>query len=363
MMCTEVVGNVRQFFTNAIPPHPAGPWPSGGTIGAQDEQYYMCAYPQKAATLTSIYDGRFITNRCNNVSKVGISLTGAFFSGYAARWFQDSSGMDNRDWLIEATTLGIDDNGSHVAGDRYHYHKPAHRYYLDSLGIDGSFHSPILGYAADGFPMYYRYVYADPMDSTSAIVDLQSCYQLKPGNRPGDGFMAPDGPYDGTYFQDWEYAPGPGCELDECNGRFGVTPDFPGGTYYYVMTDGFPDLPRCFYGAHPDVSFRVGGNCPPTTAAMDGSTTSLQNDLLRQPVGISIYPNPVSDFLYIMPDDETKFQVETNGITIYSATGKMVKHFESTQKGIGLTELAEGVYFLEISSDKGQVTQKLIIKK
>jgi len=41
----------------------------------------------------------------------------------------------------------------------------------------------------------------------------------------------------------------------------------------------------------------------------------------------------------------------------------MVKHFESTQKGIGLTELAEGVYFLEISSDKGQVTQKLIIKK
>jgi hypothetical protein len=41
----------------------------------------------------------------------------------------------------------------------------------------------------------------------------------------------------------------------------------------------------------------------------------------------------------------------------------MVKHFESTQKRIGLTELAEGVYFLEISSDKGQVTQKLIIKK
>lgn len=59
----------------------------------------------------------------------------------------------------------------------------------------------------------------------------------------------PDGNFDGTYIQDYEYVDGLG-DLDECNGRFGATPEFPNGTYYYVITDGFPRGPNCFVGNH-----------------------------------------------------------------------------------------------------------------
>lgn len=56
--------------------------------------------------------------------------------------------------------------------------------------------------------------------------------------------------------QDWTYVAGAG-DLDECNGRFGVTPEHPEGTYYYVVTDTFPFVPRLFRGT-PDPSFRHG---------------------------------------------------------------------------------------------------------
>ena len=56
--------------------------------------------------------------------------------------------------------------------------------------------------------------------------------------------------------QDYEYSAGLG-NLDECNGRSGVTPEFPNGTYHYVLTDTFPYIPRCFRGT-PDPSFARG---------------------------------------------------------------------------------------------------------
>jgi hypothetical protein len=53
----------------------------------------------------------------------------------------------------------------------------------------------------------------------------------------------------GTFTQDYEYAVGSGSNLDECNGRMGVTPEFPEGIYHYYATDNFPFLQRCVKGA------------------------------------------------------------------------------------------------------------------
>ncbi len=44
------------------------------------------------------------------------------------------------------------------------------------------------------------------------------------------------------------------ADLDQCNGRFAVTPEYPNGTYHYVLTDAFPFIPRCWMG-NPDSSF------------------------------------------------------------------------------------------------------------
>ncbi len=108
-----------------------------------------------------------------------------------------------------------------------------------------------LGWAFDGFPIYGPLGHADPMDPASPLVELRPGYQLKPGTRPAP----PDGPgnaYDGTFTHDWEYVAGTG-DLDQANGRFGVTPEFPDGTYHYVLTKAYPCIPRYFHGT-PDAS-------------------------------------------------------------------------------------------------------------
>ena len=78
--------------------------------------------------------------------------------------------------------------------------------------------------------------------------------------------MNPGGTFDGTFVDDYEYIAGSG-DLDECNGREGVTPEYPEGTYYYVLTDTFPFIPRSYRGT-PDRSFErrgapPGGRRPP----------------------------------------------------------------------------------------------------
>ena len=67
-----------------------------------------------------------------------------------------------------------------------------------------------------GFPIYYKYGY----NEDGKLMEYSSGYALKQGERPGDGKTAPNGKYDGTYFQDYEYIEEL-SELDECNGRWG----------------------------------------------------------------------------------------------------------------------------------------------
>jgi hypothetical protein len=118
----------------------------------------------------------------------------------------------------------------------------------------------LLGYAADGFPIYGPNCPGDPTDLKSPARRLRSSYRVRGGPRK-DG---PKGRHDGTFVEDFEYDQKRG-DLDECNGRVGPTPEFPDGTYYYVLTDEFPFVPRMYRGK-PDPSFRHGpppGVSPP----------------------------------------------------------------------------------------------------
>lgn len=104
----------------------------------------------------------------------------------------------------------------------YHYHA-----YSAALGDGVSGHSKILGYAFDGFPIYGPRGYLNP-DGTGPIVRVTSSYRL---TKPS----ALRGTPDGRYVEDYEYVTGLGM-LDENNGRFAVTPEYPQGTYAYFMT-------------------------------------------------------------------------------------------------------------------------------
>jgi hypothetical protein len=240
----NVNGNTRTITINGVANHNVGMFPNSGnpnTIGVVSETYTMTTNPQHAASIS--YGQGYTT---------AVLFTGAVVEPYTAEFFVGSNGI-NMDWNITTlqftTNLGLDCNNAHVQPTgRYHYHGTPSAY-IEDLGMADGSQMIKVGYAADGYPLYYKYGYED--DGTS-IVAHESGYQLKTEERSGDGFSAPDGCPDGYYFQDYEYVSGV-SDLDECNGRYGKTPESD-NEYYYIITDNFPSMPLCFKGT-PDDSF------------------------------------------------------------------------------------------------------------
>jgi len=90
-------------------------------------------------------------------------------------------------------------------------------------------HSPIIGWAYDGNPIYGSYGYANPKDNNSTIKKLNSGYVLNPNkvfNRPSTSIFS-----SGFFIEDYQFTNF--GDLDEYNGRFCVTPEFPNGVYAY----------------------------------------------------------------------------------------------------------------------------------
>lgn len=90
-------------------------------------------------------------------------------------------------------------------------------------------HSKILGYAYDGNPIYGPYGYSTPLNPSSSIVRMTSSYSLNT-SRPG----GPTQPL-GTFIEDYQYVHKSGT-LDENNGRYCITPEYPNGVYAYFIT-------------------------------------------------------------------------------------------------------------------------------
>jgi len=252
-------GQYRVIKSNAIPNHKVGQFPNAGnpnTISEQSKTYKIPANPKKSGKLTSVSANGF--GKGFPAYEFGVALNGVKLEPTAAEFFGGRSRNMNPDWTLEALStqvnLGDDCNNAHVQPTgEYHYHGTPWEY----IKKNKSNEMKQVGWAADGFPIYYKYGYINPTNPMSKVIELTSSYQLKKGTRPGDGKTAPDGAYDGTYVRDFEYVEGLG-DLDEANGRFGVTPEFPEGTYFYVITDDFPSLPRYFVGI-PSEDFAVGG--------------------------------------------------------------------------------------------------------
>jgi len=178
-------------------------------------------------------------------------------------------------WSIEALghetfDFGDDMNHAHVQPTgEYHYHGMP-ELLIDFLG--GNQGMTLVGWASDGFPVYARYGYTDANDSSSALISLQPSWRLKSEpdegrpdtltvleGGPGQGQNNPNVPIPmGAFTQDFEYVQGLG-DLDECNGRVGVTPEFSEGIYYYMVTDDFPFFSRCLKG---DFAGGGGGGVP-----------------------------------------------------------------------------------------------------
>ena len=218
----------------------------------------------------------------------------------AARWVRNAV-------LVEQPTF--DASNAHQPGSgEYHYHDnplglryqrgdnvsydaTANRYREAVSAAHPAHHSPILGWAYDGYPIYGPYGYADPNKPSSGVRRMVSGFVVRDGRHGTDDLrrsgrhslakwatalhgvtaatltedaFGPDvsARYPlGHYCEDFDFlgdhgeTKGKDFDLDACNGRFCVTPEFPLGTYAYFVTlnaDGSPAFPyvigRQYYG-------------------------------------------------------------------------------------------------------------------
>ncbi|MDA0280635.1 MAG: YHYH protein [Proteobacteria bacterium] len=152
------------------------------------------------------------------------------------------------DPMSPLTMFGTDANNAHPQPDgTYHYHgNPKALFDQNAMS-----QSPVIGFAADGFPIFGSYI-----DDNGQIRTVTSSFQLLSGSRPSSA-DDPGGIYDGTFVDDHEYVSGSG-DLDECNGMMRD------GSYGYYVTDAYPWVLACFKGT-PDSSFDKagGGGGPP----------------------------------------------------------------------------------------------------
>ena len=255
-------GTNRMLIGNGIPNHEVGTFPNSNNPNSISEQNVS-----KSFTLcpSIIYESGL--ELVGPAMAIAYALNSVKFDPATAGRCNDagecSLARGEGNWNIEALghetfDFGDDMNHAHVQPNgAYHYHGIP-ELLIDFLGDkDGM---TLVGWASDGFPVYARYGYADPENSQSQLKALTTSYRLKSQpdeNRPNTLTAILGGPNAnsninkpipmGAFTQDYEYVEGLG-DLDECNGIFGVTPEFPDGIYYYVVTDDFPFFTRCLKG-------------------------------------------------------------------------------------------------------------------
>jgi hypothetical protein len=246
---------LRSLVANGIPDHIVGTFPNANNPTAISEQSVAVDFPlfpiisNEAGTPTQVV-AYAINGVKFEVGTAGTCTDAGDCSpiGNGGAWSMEAVGESSFDF-------GNDDSNGHVQPTgTYHYHGMPEGL-LTRLGQGAS--PTLVGFAVDGFPIYARYGYTTADDASSDVVVLDGSYQLKSSpdtGRPGTAIYPM-----GAFTQDWEYVAGSG-DLDECNGRVGVTPEFPNGIYHYYLTDTFPFGQRCVKGD----AIGGGGTGPPS---------------------------------------------------------------------------------------------------
>lgn len=244
-------GDFRRIESNGWPDHAPGEFPRRGNPNTPVPQKYSFRVPLKPVAAES--------PQRRGGWWWGVAINGVPFEpGTGETWNNDP----RSGWRYEAATgflnLGLDEHNAHVQPNgAYHYHALPTGL-VEGLGGDGK-KMLLIGWAADGFPVYTGMAHDDAKDPKSALRKMKSSYRLKQGPRP-EQEGGPGGNHDGRFSQDFEFVKGLG-DLDECNGRVGVTPEFPKGTYYYCVSAEFPFVGRMWHGT-PDESFNKGDRPP-----------------------------------------------------------------------------------------------------
>ncbi len=380
--------------TNGIPAYPTGPFQDGNPSQATDQNaiYKISLNPQpNTGTPTNTTGGN-----------IGIFINGVSLFDYrdGVSWNNQSQaegggpimgppgqGVWNRDAIV-AERVGFDCAKGHPAMGNYHHHQNPSAFDMDLIQIsdvcdmyasDGLYvinpdeHSPLIGFAYDGYPIYGAYGFANT-DGSGGVVRMKSGYQLRNisvRNTYANGTTVTPGPpvnatYPlGRYREDYEYIDHSEPDyLDEHNGRFCVTPEYPQGIYAYFCT-----VDENWNSAYPYV---VG----PTfygvkTGAKVTSITESVTTYTASPSAVSeqwseeqltVFPNPASDFIVAQIKG---LNAEEWRVDLFDLNGKLIQTTRllpgSTMAYVDARTLYSGEYMLVFTHEQGQFTRRVSV--
>ncbi len=298
--------------------------------------------------------------------------------------------MATQDWnrdAIPAEKAGFDCAKGHPAMGNYHHHQNLSAFNLDLTVIsticdlyladglyliDSTEHSPLIGFAYDGYPIYGAYAYKNT-NGTGGITRMISGYSMRniaTRTTSPTGAAVSNGPVVSTtyplgYFrEDYEYIASTDPDrLDEHNGRFCITPEYPNGIYCYFAT-----VDQNWNSAYPYV---VGptfyGNVTATkvtsiTEPVTTYTSTNSIDELLDESNFSVFPNPTSDLIMIQAN---KLISESFDVSLYDAQGKLIETKQflqgSTIVFFESETLYNGVYVLVMNSGQRIIRKQVIV--
>ena len=230
------VGTKCRLQSNGVPNHNFndGNRQFPNNLSEQSNTYEITATPKFAATNTQLVIGMDNGLMLNGV-KVDLLAAACFRVANEKTGCSDMTNPWRFDPMFAANGFAVDSHNAHVQPNgSYHYHATPNAMFSDDTASE----SPLVGFAADGFPIFGSW-----FNDGSVIRKAQSSYRLKNGSRiPVGNYATPSGNYNGTYRQDYEYVAGFG-DLDECNGMQ------VNGVYGYFITENFPYIMGCLRGA------------------------------------------------------------------------------------------------------------------
>ena len=379
--------------THGVPSYITGPFLDGNPSLASD-QNAIFKFPLNPVQNTG-------TPTATTMGNIGVFINGVALFDYrdGVSW-KNSTGAEaggplggmgdgvwNRDAVV-AEKVGLDCAKGHPAMGNYHHHQNPSAFNLDLIiisnvcdlyvadglyVIDSTQHSPLIGFVYDGFPIYGAYGYKNT-DGTGGIVRMKSSYYLRSITLRtvyADGTDVTDGPavsatYPlGRYREDYEYiAPTASDYLDDHNGRFCITPEYPSGTYAYFCTvdanhnSAYPyAVGPTFYGIKSAAKVT---SITESTTTYTPATGLANNSFLKG--DITVFPNPANEVVAIQIPGMAASNYE---VTIYNITGealmKTYLYQGSTMAHFDTRKLNNGEYVLKISDGKNYQTQQLIV--
>lgn len=397
----EYSDNFVYITATGVPAYPTGPFLDGNPSNAQN-QNNIIKIPLLPLENTGTPDDTVGGN-------IGVFVNGVALFDYrdGVAWNPDTNSLcggpgnppcpggpnASMDWnrdAIPAEMAGFDCSKGHPAMGNYHHHQNPSAFKLDLeivsdicnlydadglYFIDETIHSPLIGFAFDGFPIYGAYGYRNA-DGSGGLERIKSGYQLRDITERthwADGTDVDDGPdVNGTYFlgyfrEDYEFiSHSEEYYLDEHNGRFCVTPEYPAGTYAY-----FASVDENWNSAYP---YAVGpsfyGNFENRIVTSITEETTLYEEVLNvsetifNQQNIKVFPNPTSDLIAVQLGG---LVTDTLKVELYDASGKLLKtttiYPGSTIAYFDVQTLYTGVYLIKITDDFKSITKKVIIKR